>query len=133
MKKAVVLMGSPSDKAFSDLIVQAVASAGIAVETHVASAHKQPREVLRIIESYAAPDAVVFITVAGRSNALSGMVVANTAFPVIACPPFVDKTDMLVNIHSSLQMPSNVPVMTVLDPLNAAQAALRMLALAGDR
>ena len=34
---------------------------------------------------------VVFVTVAGRSNALSGVVAANTHRPVIACPPFKDK------------------------------------------
>jgi 5-(carboxyamino)imidazole ribonucleotide mutase len=85
---------------------------------------------LEIIQSYASETAVVFITIAGRSNALSGFTAANTAFPVIACPPFADRTDMLVNIHSTLQMPSNVPVLTILDPTNAALAVKRILDLA---
>ncbi len=42
-------------------------------------------------------------------------------------PPFSDKADMLVNIHSTLQMPSNTPVLTVIDPGNCALAAKRIL------
>ena len=69
---------------------------------------------------------LVYITIAGRSNALSGFVAANSAFPTLACPPFSDKTDMLVNIHSTIQMPSNTPVLTVLDPGNCALAVKRI-------
>ena len=47
---------------------------------------------------------IIYITVAGRSNALSGVVACNTRYPVIACPPFKDKTDMTVNINSTLQI-----------------------------
>ncbi|MBU1935507.1 AIR carboxylase family protein, partial [Patescibacteria group bacterium] len=69
------------------------------------------------------------ITIAGRSNGLSGVTAANSIHPVIACPPFSDKADYLTNIHSSVQMPSDTPAMTVIDPQNAAMAALRILAL----
>ena len=41
-------------------------------------------------------------------------VAANSEFPTIGCPPFSDKSDMLVNIHSTLQMPSQTPVLTVM-------------------
>ena len=70
---------------------------------------------------------MVCITVAGRSNALSGLVAANMKWPVIACPPFKDHSDYMVNIHSSIQMPSLVPAMTVIDPGNAALAAVKIL------
>ena len=69
---------------------------------------------------------VVYITIAGRSNALSGFVAANSEFPTLGCPPFSDKADMLVNIHSTLQMPSNTPVLTVIDPGNCALAVKRI-------
>ena len=72
---------------------------------------------------------VVYITVAGRSNALSGVVAANSARPVIACPPFADKMDMMVNINSTLQCPSYVPVITILEPINVAIAVERMFLL----
>jgi len=38
---------------------------------------------------------------------------------------------MMVNINSTLQMPSRTPVLTVIDPGNAALAARRILELAG--
>ena len=60
------------------------------------------------------------MTIAGKSNALSGVIASNSKYPVIASPPFKDKLDMLVNIHSTLQCPSNVPVMTILEPINVA-------------
>jgi len=72
-------------------------------------------------------NAVVLITIAGRSNALSGFTAANSSFPTLACPPFKDKMDMMVNINSTLQMPSNVPALAVLEPDNAALAAQRIL------
>ena len=130
MRQIVIIMGSESDRPHANRILNALQGYDAVVTIHVASAHKQPLEVLRIIESYAAQHAVVYITVAGRSNALSGFTAANTTFPVLACPPFTDRTDMLVNIHSTLQMPSNVPVLTVLEPANAALAAMRILDLA---
>ena len=101
----------------------------ISFDVNVASAHKQPLEVLNIIKSNDNEKGVVYITIAGRSNALSGFVAANSDKPVIACPPFKDKTDMLVNIHSTLQMPSNAPVLTVLNPGNCALAVKRILEL----
>ena len=130
MRQIVIIMGSESDRPHANRILSALQGYDATVSVHVASAHKQPLEVLRIIESNAAAHALVYITIAGRSNALSGFTAANTTFPVLACPPFADRTDMLVNIHSTLQMPSNVPVLTVLEPANAALAAMRILDLA---
>ena len=100
------------------------------VEILYASAHKDPHRVLNLLENNEARgDRLVYVTVAGRSNALSGVVAANTTYPVIACPPFEDRTDMMVNINSTLQMPSKVPVMTILEPENVAEAVRRMFCL----
>ncbi|MCP4396586.1 MAG: hypothetical protein GY801_04670, partial [bacterium] len=49
--------------------------------------------------------------------------------PVFSCPPFKDNVDMMVNINSSLMMPSKTPAATVVHPDNAAYAALRGLNL----
>jgi 5-(carboxyamino)imidazole ribonucleotide mutase len=130
MKQIVIIMGSEADRQHAEKITDALDGYPAKITVHVASAHKQPLRVLEIIQSYALETAVVFITIAGRSNALSGFTAANTLFPVIACPPFADRTDMMVNIHSTLQMPSNVPVLTILDPTNAALAVKRILDLA---
>ncbi len=122
-------MGSESDRNFTEKITAELEKYSILYSVNIASAHKQPLEVLNIIKSNAAEKGVVYITIAGRSNALSGFVAANSNCPVIACPPFKDKTDMLVNIHSTLQMPSSAPVLTILDPGNCALAIKRILEL----
>jgi len=128
--KAVLILGSTSDENHAGKITGALQSYGIAYDQHVASAHKEPRKLLKILESYQHEKAIVFITIAGRSNALSGFVAANSTFPTIACPPYKDKIDMMVNIHSTLQMPSNTPVLTILDPGNCAIAVKRIFDLA---
>ncbi|MFA5670380.1 MAG: AIR carboxylase family protein [Balneolaceae bacterium] len=126
---AVIIMGSVVDSSHADKIGSELKKLNINYEQHIASAHKQPLKVLEIIESYKNRKKVVYITIAGRSNALSGFVGANTNFPTLACPPFADKLDMLVNINSTLQMPSDVPVMTVLEPVNVALAVKRIFDL----
>lgn len=127
-QKTIIIMGSTSDEPHAKKITDKLDELGISYEQFAASAHKEPKKVLEILEKYES-EAVVYITIAGRSNALSGFAAANSSKPVIACPPFSDKTDMLVNIHSTLQMPSNVPVMTILDPGNAALAVKRIFDL----
>jgi 5-(carboxyamino)imidazole ribonucleotide mutase len=124
--KAVLIMGSTSDEPHAKKITDKLDDYGIAWEQHVASAHKQPLEVLDILKTNKDGEDIVYVTIAGRSNALSGFVAANSEFPTLGCPPFSDKADMLVNIHSTLQMPSNTPVLTVIDPGNCALAVKRI-------
>ena len=124
--KTVIIMGSTSDQPHAKKITDKLDEYGIAWEQHAASAHKQPLKVLEILTVNKDEKDIVYITIAGRSNALSGFVAANCEFPTIGCPPFADKTDMLVNIHSTLQMPSNTPVLTILDPGNCALAVKRI-------
>ena len=119
-------MGSTSDEPHAKKITDKLDEYGITWEQHAASAHKQPLKVLEILEANKNEKNIVYITIAGRSNALSGFVAANSDFPTIGCPPFSDKSDMLVNIHSTLQMPSQTPVLTIIDPGNCALAVKRI-------
>jgi phosphoribosylaminoimidazole carboxylase PurE protein len=127
---AIIIMGSPSDASFSERITKALDEFGIPWETRVASAHKVPGYLLEILKTYEAdPQPKVYITVAGRSNALSGMVDAQVSAPVIACPPYSEKFgggDLL----SSLRTPSGVAPAVVLEPKNAALLAAKILGLA---
>lgn len=123
-----IIAGSVSDEWWVEKLQQFL-ELHCKVEILYASAHKDPYRVLRLLESNEMLGRLVYVTVAGRSNALSGVVAANTTHPVIACPPFKDKTDMMVNINSTLQMPSKVPVMTILEPENVAEAVRRMFCL----
>ena len=124
--KTIIIMGSTSDEPHAKKITDRLDEYGIAWEQHAASAHKNPLRVLDILEANKDQADIVYITIAGRSNALSGFVAANSEFPTLGCPPFSDKADMLVNIHSTLQMPSNTPVLTVIDPGNCALAVKRI-------
>ncbi len=127
----VILSGSVKDELHVAKLMAALSDQSIDVKSFVASAHKNTKLVLDIIQIYdKGKKNIVWVTVAGRSNALSGVVAANSKFPVIACPPFVDKMDMMVNIHSTLQCPSNVPVMTILEPVNVALSIKRMFQFA---
>ena len=122
-------MGSTSDEHHAKKITDKLDDYNIAWEQHAASAHKQPLKVLDILNANKDKKDIIYITIAGRSNALSGFVAANSTFPTIGCPPFSDKSDMLVNIHSTLQMPSNTPVLTVIDPKNCALAVKRIFSV----
>ncbi|MCP2520567.1 AIR carboxylase family protein [Candidatus Aminicenantes bacterium AC-335-B20] len=124
--KVIIIMGSKSDMEWSKKIVKTLEKFGIRAILRVASAHKVPLKVLEIIREYEDENAV-FITVAGRSNALSGFVDANTVRPVIACPPYSDKFSG-ADIFSSLRMPSGVCPMVVLEPEQAGLAAAKILA-----
>ena len=126
MMKTVIIMGSTSDETHAKKITDKLDEYGIAWEQHAASAHKEPLKVLDILNANKENKNIIYITIAGRSNALSGFVAANSEFPTLGCPPFSDKADMLVNIHSTLQMPSMTPVLTVVDPGNCALAVKRI-------
>ena len=125
----IIIMGSPSDDTLGQQIVRALEELGIPWEMRIASAHKTPGYLLDLLETYEAdPRRKVYITVAGRSNALSGMVDAQVSAPVIACPPYSDKYaggDLL----SSLRAPSGVAPAVVLEPKNAALLAAKILGL----
>ena len=126
----VIIVGSPSDESLGARIGSAAEDFGLKWEVRVASAHKTPARLLEMLKEYeqdAQPK--VYVTVAGRSNALSGMVDAQVSAPVIACPPYSEKyagADLL----SSLRVPSGVAPAVVLEPNAAALLAAKMLGLA---
>jgi phosphoribosylaminoimidazole carboxylase PurE protein len=131
MSSVVILMGSKSDLPVVTKIVAALDAFEIRSELRVASAHKSARYLLDALAAYEARgDVGAYITVAGRSNALSGMVDANVTAPVIACPPYADKFAG-ADLFSSLRMPSGVAPAVVLEPAAAALLAAKILA-AGD-
>ena len=124
----VIVSGSNKDSDHVDNLTNELKKENILFDQYVASAHKNTLFVLQLIDKYNNLDLrnIIWVTVAGRSNALSGVVAANSKYPVIACPPFSNKTDMIVNVHSTLQCPSNVPVMTVLEPVNVVMTIKRI-------
>lgn len=126
----VILMGSKADAAHCQKIADTAQQLGLDVVQRIGSAHKTPAHVLQMLAEYEADQrAKVYITVAGRSNALSGFVDGAVDAPVIACPP-PSETMGGADIYSSLRMPSGIAPGVVLDPSNAALLAAKILGLA---
>jgi len=127
--RVIIVMGSGSDREHAERISSRLSQWGIAVETRVASAHKSARHLLALLEQYeSAGGPRVYIAVAGRSNALGGLVDASVCAPVIVCPPYSDRFGG-ADLYSSLRMPSGVAPLVVLEPENAALAAAKILGL----
>lgn len=125
-----IIMGSPGDVDHCKQLKSIIERYEVCGELRVVSAHKNGErlpEVTADLNNSIEPVAV--IAVAGRSNGLGGALAANLSVPVFSCPPFADRTDLMVNINSSLLMPSATPGATVVDPKNAALVALRSLSL----
>ncbi len=125
--KAVIIMGSERDLDFSREIAKYLKLLGVNYVFRVASAHKTPEKVLEVIKEFEA-EKTIYITVAGRSNALSAFVDANSSKPVIACPPYSEKYSG-ADIYSSLRVPSGVGSVVTLEPEGAAIATAKIFAL----
>jgi 5-(carboxyamino)imidazole ribonucleotide mutase len=130
MPLAVIIMGSKADIPHCGAIRKELEKFGIPSIMRIASAHKTPIKVLEILNEYE-KEADVFITVAGKSNALSGFVDSHTSKPVIACPPYSEQFSG-VDLYSSLRMPKGVAPMVVLEPDQAALAAAKIIGLKSD-
>jgi len=123
-----VIAGSERDDWFVEGLLAELERRGLPHGHAVYSAHKDTKELLDFIDLLnQSAEPLVAITVAGGSDALSGVVAHHLRFPVIACPPYRDRLDYLVNIHSLLQVPSATPVLVTTRPGNAAAAAERIL------
>ncbi len=129
--RAVIIMGSKSDLEYSSKIADSLKKFGIESVMRIASAHKTPERVLEIIKEYEKEE-VVFVTVAGRSNALSGFVDANTSRPVVASPPYSDKFAGM-DVLSSIRMPSGVAPMLVMEAENTALAVAKIFAMLDEK
>jgi 5-(carboxyamino)imidazole ribonucleotide mutase/phosphoribosylaminoimidazole-succinocarboxamide synthase len=125
----VILMGSKADLEHCTKISDSCKQFGLETILRVGSAHKTAEHTLSILQEYETDGRPkVYITVAGRSNALSGFTDGAVTAPVIACPPASDSFGG-VDIYSSLRMPSGVAPAVVLEPVNAALLAAKILGL----
>jgi len=122
----VILMGSKADMEHCTKISDACKQYGLETVLRIASAHKTPEHAISILSEYEGDDRPkVYITVAGRSNALSGFTDGSVSAPVIACPPSSDSFGG-ADLFSSLRMPSGIAPAVVLEPVNAALLAAKI-------
>ena len=125
--RAIIIMGSERDLDFSREIAKYLKLLGVNYAFRVASAHKTPEKLLEIVKEFEA-EKVVYITVAGRSNALSAFVDGNSSKPVIACPPYSEAYSG-ADIFSSLRVPSGVGSVITIAPEGAAIVVAKIFAL----
>jgi len=125
--KVVIIMGSERDLEFSREIAKYLKLLGVTYAFRVASAHKTPLVVLDILKEFEC-EQVVYVTVAGRSNALSAFIDGNTSKPVVAVPPYSEKFGG-ADIYSSLRVPSGIGSVVTIEPEGAAIAVAKILAL----
>ena len=128
--KAVVIMGSERDLEFCREVAKYLKILGVDYEFRVASAHKTPEKVLAILKEFEKEN-VVYVTVAGRSNALSAFADANTSKPVIACPPYSEKYGG-ADVFSSLRVPSGIGSVVTIEPEGAAIVVAKIFALSDE-
>jgi 5-(carboxyamino)imidazole ribonucleotide mutase len=124
-----IIMGSESDKEIATKAEDALKEKGVAFETKVISAHRQPEELTKYVK---ASPAKVFICIAGLAAALPGVVASQTDKPVIGVPCSGNRSLGGIDaLFSIVQMPPGVPVATVgIDNgKNAAALAIRILNL----
>ena len=91
MSKVSIIMGSKSDMPVADKAIAILRKFGVQFDIAVASAHRTPRRVEDLVTG---SDADVFISIAGLSAALPGVVASYTVKPVIGVP-----VSGSINIH----------------------------------
>ncbi len=100
-----IVLGSKSDMKVAEKAVAVLKELGLRYKVTVASAHRTPELVDRLV---AETDADVFIAIAGLAAALPGVIAARTTKPVIGVP--VSGALNLDAILSVVQMPPGIPV-----------------------
>ncbi len=131
--RVVVLLGSASDLPVIEKMLPLLDRFGLPYLVEVASAHRQPDKLKRIVKKAEKDGAEVFVAVAGMAAHLPGVVASLTARPVIGVPVASGPLAGVDALLSIVQMPPGVPVATVAvgsaGASNAACLAARMLAL----
>jgi phosphoribosylaminoimidazole carboxylase PurE protein len=134
MTEVLILMGSDSDAAVMSAAGEVLTELGVTWEMTVASAHRSPERVTRLVSEAPARGVRVFIVGAGAAAHLAGVVAAQTTLPVIGVPIDSSALKGLDALLSTVQMPPGVPVATVAigrpGATNAGVLAAQMLALA---
>ena len=136
-RQVQILMGSDSDASIMQNAVDVLAELGVSCHMTVASAHRSPDRVRRLIDEAPAHGVKVFIVGAGAAAHLAGVVAAHSTLPVIGVPIDSSPLEGWDALLATVQMPPGVPVATVsvgkAGAANAAVLAAQILALSDDR
>jgi phosphoribosylamine--glycine ligase len=109
----LILMGSDSDAPVMQGAVEILRELQIPCEMTVASAHRSPERVMRLVSEAPGRGVKAFIVGAGAAAHLAGVVAAHTTMPVIGVPIDSSALKGWDALLSTVQMPPGVPVATV--------------------
>ncbi|MBS3071284.1 AIR carboxylase family protein [Candidatus Pacearchaeota archaeon] len=124
---AVIIAGSGSDGEHVEKIVKSLGRYNIPNLARVCSAHKQPKEIMNIVEAYnSVAGSMVFVAVAGGIDSLSGILSYLSLHPVISCPPDGLKND------SCFRNPSGSSNATIYEPENVGRFVAQMYSGVND-
>lgn len=133
----LILMGSDSDAPVMQGAVDTLKEFGLTCEMTVASAHRSPARVMRLVEEAPGRGVKVFIAAAGAAAHLAGVVAAHTTLPVIGVPIASSDLKGFDALLSTVQMPPGVPVATVSigrpGATNAAVLAAQIIAVGNEK
>jgi phosphoribosylamine--glycine ligase len=132
--QVLILMGSASDAPVMRGALDVLKELGVTAQMTVASAHRSPERVQKLIREAPERGVRAFIVGAGAAAHLAGVVAAHTTLPVIGVPIDSSALKGLDALLSTVQMPPGVPVATVSigkpGATNAGVLAAQILALA---
>jgi len=132
-QRIIIWTGSVNDDVTPvEKAIQKFSGGSIEATRIACSVHKEPvraiAELNRLVQEQSDTVVIAYI---GRSNGAGPTLSAATTVPVITVP--ANFKEFPEDVWSSLRTPSNVPVTTVIEPSNAALAALEILALRNPR
>ena len=110
MPLVAVIMGSASDEPVVQGAVDTLEQLKVDYEVRVMSAHRNPERVREYALSARERGIEVFISAAGGSAALGGVLAAWTTIPVIGIPLASSELKGIDALMATAQMPPGVPV-----------------------
>ncbi len=122
-----IIMGSGKDLYHAENIKPGLDKFGIEYALRIASAHKHPDYLRRIVQEYEKMTytTLAYVTVAGGQDALTNTLAGMTIRPVVACPPNPTDADIL----SSLHRPSGITASLVLRPEDVGLQIAKYMAM----
>lgn len=111
--EVLIVMGSDSDMPVMENAKNILDEFNISYEMVIASAHRTPEMIKKLVRDAEKKGVEVIIAGAGMSAHLAGVIASHTILPVIGVPIDSSPLKGLDALLSTVQMPVGVPVATV--------------------
>jgi len=112
-KDILIILGSKSDLPIIEDTIAFMDSKSIPYQLEIASAHRTPNKLEKIILDAKRYDIKVIIAIAGFAAHLPGVIASKTLIPVIGVPVASSPLGGIDALFSIVQMPPGIPVATM--------------------